>query len=144
MKKMFITTIMLLLTLSLTTLANNNSPVEEENVKQVVSDFMSGIDNKNADLLESVLIDGGRFIEINVVDKVNSYSSGELVAEVKSGKVGGWKRNYEISSVELSDNVAIAKVQIQSAKIIQQQFVSLVKVEGAWKVASSCSSMEKK
>lgn len=144
MKKMFIATIMFLLAISVTTVANNNTPVEEESVKQVVSDFITGIDTKDVSLLENVLFDGGRFVDINVVKKVKTFSSSELLEEVKAGKLGGWKRNYEITSVELTDDVAFAKVQIKSSKITQQQFVSLVRVDGIWKVASSCSSMEKK
>lgn len=142
MKQHFIFAILALCTL-ITLSAKNNLPPEEESVKKVVTDFIQGIDNKDADQVESTILEDGTFISTNLKNRVESFTSSELVDNVKSGKLGGWKRNFKIASVELKDNIAMVKVEFTSSKITQFHVMSLVLVDGQWKIVSCCANMSK-
>ena len=128
---------------AISTFALSNLPAEEESIKQVVSEFITGIDNKDADLLEKIVLDNGTFVSVNLRDEVETLTSSELISRVKSGKLGGWKRDFNISQIDLSNNIAIVKVTITSSKVNQLHNISLVKVAGEWKIANCCANMTK-
>ena len=142
MKKHLIIAVLALCTL-VTFASQNNLPPEEENIRNVVSEFMNGIDNKDADLVESVILEDGTFVNSNLKNEVETLTSAELLSNIRSGKLGGWKRNFEISSVERNDNLAVVKVQISNSRFTQVHVLSLVEVEGKWKIASCCANMSK-
>ena len=142
MKKQLIFAILALCTI-ITLSAKNNLPPEEESVKKVVTEFIEGIDSRNADQVESTILDEGTFITTNLKNEVESFTSSELIANIRSKKLGGWKRNFEISSVELNDNIATAKVQFSTSKVKQFHVLSLILVDGQWKIASCCANMSK-
>lgn len=128
---------------AITVFALNNLPAEEENIKQVVSDFIISIDNKDATLLESIILEEGTFVNVNLKNEVEALSSSELITRVKSGKMGGWKRDFEVSEIELDNNIAIAKVKINSPKVNQLHNFSLVKIGEQWKITGCCTNMTK-
>ncbi len=128
---------------AITVFALNNLPAEEENIKQVVSDFIISIDNKDATLLESIILEEGTFVNVNLKNEVEALSSSELITRVKSGKMGGWKRDFEVSEIELDKNIAIAKVKINSPKVNQLHNFSLVKIGEQWKITGCCANMTK-
>lgn len=128
---------------AITVFALNNLPAEEENIKQVVSDFIISIDNKDAILLESIILEEGTFVNVNLKNEVEALSSSELITRVKSGKMGGWKRDFEVSEIELDKNIAIAKVKINSPKVNQLHNFSLVKIGEQWKITGCCTNMTK-
>ena len=145
MKKYMSVAIMLLLCAGNMIYAISNSPADEDQIKKVVTQFMDGVDNKDIGSLEKVLIDNGTFVDVNnIANIVTRYSTSDLYDKIKSRKLGGWKRDYSIVSVDENSDIAVVKVKVNSSKISQFQLVSLAKMDGSWKIVSSCTTVEKK
>lgn len=144
MKKIMIIAAVILCS-SVSMFASANLPLEEEAVKQVVTQYMDGVDNKDISSLESVILENGTFTDVNNIAKVvSSYDAAELYSKIRNRRLGGWKRNYEIKSIDAESDIAFVKVEVDVKNMLQYQYVSLVKVEGKWFVASCLTSVVKK
>ncbi|MDR3611099.1 MAG: nuclear transport factor 2 family protein, partial [Ignavibacteriaceae bacterium] len=60
----------------------------------------------------------------------------------KGGQKGGWQRNVNIGDVDINGNTAVAKVDITDSKLKESGFVTLVKDNGSWKIASELSTLK--
>lgn len=122
----------------------SNPPADEDVVKQVVTTYVTGTDTKNADALESVLHDAATIVGHNKLrNQYATYSSDEYVDAVKRGRIGGWKRQLSITSVDVTDGTAMAKIIVTDSKLKQFEYITLIKVDGAWKITNSTYSVEK-
>ncbi|MGE5430866.1 MAG: nuclear transport factor 2 family protein [Syntrophomonadaceae bacterium] len=117
----------------------------EDEVKQAVTSFEKAIDTKNVSNLQQLLAANA---SISTLNKINNnftqFAAADYINSVKSGKIGGWERNMTISSVDVNDNLAIAKVELTDARLKQVEYVTLMKVGGSWKVVNSALTIEKK
>ncbi len=143
MKKMFLIIVVLC---SLTTIfALSNSPAEEDAVKSVVVKYMDGVDNKDINALETIILKEAGFVEVNNITKtVASYSTSDLYDKIRNRKLGGWKRTYNIVSVDSEGDIASVKVQVDIKTLVQFYYISLVKVNNKWNIVSSSTCVFKK
>ena len=119
-------------------------PADEEAVKQAITTYVTGTDSKNTSALESVFHDAATFVGHNKLrNQYTSYSSSEYINAVKRGRMGGWKRDLTITQVDVADGTAMAKIIVSDKKLRQHEYVSLIKVDGAWKIVNSTFSVEK-
>lgn len=139
--KIILTSLMLLL-MTFASFAANNSGNDEQAVKQSIETFVKGVDTRNVDAIKNVISSDASFVTVNTLTKKNEeYSHDALVDMVKSGKMGGWARTLTVSTVDVNDNVAMAKVEMTDARLKRTGYISLVKDNGAWKVVSEVTTL---
>ena len=96
------------------------------------------------DALENIVYDDASFIMINKLrNNVSQYDKNELINLVKKGGMGGWERTLNIVNVQLSENTAVAKIEIADNKLKTQEFVTLIKVGDKWQIVGSAMSIDK-
>ena len=122
---------------------NQNNPAETDAVKQVIQDYVKGTDARNVDELQKILYPEGNYFSYNAItNKASQMSNDQFLEKVKRGEKGGWERQLNISSIDVNDNTAMAKVEITDARMKQHGYLTLVKQEGTWKIMSSAYTLE--
>ncbi|HEX2865587.1 MAG TPA: nuclear transport factor 2 family protein [Ignavibacteriales bacterium] len=117
----------------------------EDEVRQAVSSFVKATDTRNVSNLQELLAPKASFSTLNKIN--NSFTqvaAEDYINSVKAGKIGGWERNLTINSVDINDNLAMAKLELTDARLKQVEFVTLMKVNGSWKIVNSALTTEKK
>lgn len=117
----------------------------EDEVKQAVSTYVKAVDTKNVSNLQQVLLPNATFSSLNKINNnFTQVPASDYIASVKAGKIGGWERNLSINSVDVSENIATAKLELTDARLKQVEYVTLMKVDGSWKIVNSALTVEKK
>ncbi len=121
------------------------SPEDETAIKQTIEDYVKGTDSRNVSMLEKVFFKDAQFVGVNKINNslVNSTEE-EYIDLVKKGRMGGWQREFNVSSVDANDKTAMAKVEISDAKLKQTEYLTLVKVDGSWKIVNRTYTVEMK
>lgn len=123
---------------------NSPNTADEQTVKNVVTEYAKSIDKQDLDALENIVYDDASFIMINKLrNNVSQYDKNELINLVKKGGMGGWERTLNIVNVQLSENTAVAKIEIADNKLKTQEFVTLIKVGDKWQIVGSAMSIDK-
>ncbi len=123
--------------------AANMAGEDQTNVEQTVSNFVKSVDNRNTSELQKTIFTDGSFLTYNTfTNKVEHYTANQYVNLVNSGQKGGWERKVEFSSIDVSGNTALAKVAITDPRIKETGFISLIKDNGTWKIASEISTIQ--
>ncbi|MEO8398819.1 MAG: nuclear transport factor 2 family protein [Ignavibacteriaceae bacterium] len=137
----FIYAISIVLLFSVLSLAK--IPPQTEEIEKTITGYVSGIDSRDVSSLEKTLASNARFVTINkFTDKMISLTREEFMEQIKAGKMGGWKRNLEVVSVDGDDKIASAKVSITDPKLKQTGYLNLVKDENNWKIVSGVFTLE--
>ncbi len=132
-----------MLTIFSTYAMKQNNPADVEAVKQVIQDYIQGTDTRNVDALENILYPTGNYFNYNsVTNKVSQMTNDQFLEKVKKGQTGGWERQLNINSVDVNDNTAMAKIEINDARMKQHGYLTLVKEEGKWKIMSGAYTLE--
>ena len=119
-------------------------PADDTAVKQAIEKYAKSTDDKDGGGVESVFHKGATIYSVNKFNnKVSEMSLAEYVNEIKGGKFGGWERNLSIESVDVYGVTAVAKVTLKDAKLKQTELLSLVKMDGGWKIVSCSLTREK-
>lgn len=117
----------------------------EQEVKDAVNKYMDGISKKNTSALENVIYEKATFIAVNkIINKQDDMDRENFVKFVKAGRIGGWGKDIAIKSVNAQETIATAYVEIANDKLIQKECITLLIVDGSWKVSSSVYSIAKK
>ncbi len=115
---------------------------DQSNVEQTVSNFVKSVDNRNTSELQKTLFNDGSFLTYNTfTNKVEHYTASQFINLVNSGQKGGWERKVDFNSVDVNGNTALAKIAITDSRIKETGFVSLIKENGTWKIASDVSTI---
>ncbi|HEX3073811.1 MAG TPA: nuclear transport factor 2 family protein [Ignavibacteriales bacterium] len=119
------------------------SPEDETAIKQTIENFVKGTDSRNVSMLEKVFYEDASFVGVNKINKsfVNS-NNDEYIDLVKKGRMGGWQREFNVASLDANDQTAMAKVEITDSKLKQTEYLTLVKVDGAWKIVNRTYTVE--
>ena len=119
------------------------STQDKTEINQTIDNYVKGIDTRNSSDLSKVLIPDGSIIVLNkITNSVDSYSASKLIDMVKNGQKGGWSRNVTINNVNLEGNTAVVDVDIKDARLKESGFISLIKENGTWKVASEVATLQ--
>ena len=123
--------------------ASQNNPADVDAVKQVIQDYVKGTDSRNVDALQKILYPTGNYFSYNTItNKASEMSNDQFLESVKKGQTGGWERQLNISSVDVNDNTAMAKIEITDARMKQHGYLTLVKEGGVWKIMSGAYTLE--
>lgn len=139
-----ISVVILVLSFSVLTfgMVNPSSP-EETSVKNVIEKFVTASENNDASALDGILFKEFSFVKYNTFTKSQTpLTKGEYLDMVKKGTIGAWKSNLNISSVDVHDNTAVAKVELTDTRVKESGFLTLIKVDGNWQILSGVYSLE--
>lgn len=115
-------------------------------IKKVIADFLRAGDTNDTQLLSNVLhphyqnIQNGLFEEqgIHVITRV------EYIEFVGSKRFGGSPRKVDFLFVEELENIAVAKVKLESEYLIFNSFITAVFVDGCWKIINNTPEAQRK
>ncbi len=144
MKTLKILMLVAFLALTFSAYAENNFVKEDQGeIEQVITNFVKSVDSRNANDLSKSILSSGSIVVVNDLTKsIDSYTGSQFVNLVKDGQKGGWQRNVNVSSVDLDGNTAIAKVDITDSRLKETGYFSLIKDNGAWKVAGEFTTLK--
>ena len=144
MKKVLVSTFLSVLFLASSILAAGNDIKKEDkgDVEQVITNFVKSVDSRDAGTLSKSVISNANILTYNqIANKLDDYTASQFVDLVRNGQKGGWTRTVNVSSVDVDGNIASAKVDITDPRLKESGFVTLVKDDGAWKVASEVTTL---
>ncbi|MGD8781271.1 MAG: DUF3225 domain-containing protein [Ignavibacteria bacterium] len=138
------TSFLLILTLVISNISFANTAVEEAAVKTVIEKYAAATEAKDVSALEDLFAKNAVIFRITLRGKeVIEYDQDAFTEQVKKGRLGGWKRDLEVQSVDVYDNTAVAKIKLTDKKLKQTEFLSFVKIDGVWKIVSCSLTREK-
>ena len=144
MKKVLVSTFLSVLFLASSILAAGNDIKKEDkgDVEQVITNFVKSVDSRDAGALSKSVISNANILTFNqIANKLDDYTASQFVDLVKNGQKGGWARTVSVSSVDVDGNIASAKVDITDPRLKESGYVTLVKDDGTWKVASEVTTL---
>jgi hypothetical protein len=116
-------------------------------IKQAITDFVKGGDNRDTKLLDKVLHKDFRVTNngfmgtsgVTVIDKE------KYLANVRDGIFGGLPRTMIIENIDVSETIASVKLRLESS---ENQFVSynslVLDTDNEWKIISNLAVVTKK
>ena len=118
----------------------NRTPGEENIIRQVVRDYVDAWETRDVEKMKQVLHPRARLFLDAKKNDLAAQSPSQLYAALKSNHHSGMppmpNGNLNIQSVDVTDGIAVVKVEIDypRSKITQQ--LSLMKFESGWKIVS--------
>lgn len=118
-----------------------------EKVNQAITNFVKGGDNRDIDLLNSVLHTDFRVTNngfmgtsgVTIIDKQ------KYLSNIKDGIFGGLPRKMTIESTELSQTIAMVKLRLESSENYFVSYNSLVlDIDNEWKLINNLAVVEAK
>jgi hypothetical protein len=124
-----------------TTAFAQNKTDDQQGVKECLENYMSG----SGDRLEKAF-------HPSATMKYIDYKSGEFkdvpiaefISRVKSNPNAGKDRKIEIVSMNIEGNAAQAKIKIETANVVMNDYMNLLKINGEWKIVSKIFSRNDK
>jgi hypothetical protein len=144
MKKVLVSTILSVLLLASSVFAGGNTLVKEDkgDVEQVITNFVKSVDVRDAGALSKSVISTANIFTFNqMANRLDNYSASQFVDLVKNGQKGGWTRTVSVSAVDVDGNVASAKIDITDSRLKETGYVTLIKDNGTWKVATEVTTL---
>jgi len=117
-----------------------------EQIKTAIEAFVIGGDKNDVTLLENILhtnfqnIQDGYFAEKGIY----VFSKSEYIELVGNKTFGGSPRTIHIVSIEKMDNIAIAKVELESQYLKFSSTIICVGIDNKWQVISNIPKVETK
>ncbi|KAA3602848.1 MAG: hypothetical protein DWQ06_06665 [Calditrichaeota bacterium] len=135
-KHFFLTTLSILTILLTNVFASEKE--DREAIRQTISYFVQSGDTQSSKLgKKSLHEDCKQIILGNIGETEKGFMEMPTSVYLKmldEKKIGGDKRTFEISSLEVSNQTASAKVKIYSEKHTFTDFISLAKFGNEWKI----------
>jgi hypothetical protein len=144
MKKVLISTFLSVLFLVSATFAGGNNLAKEDkgDVEQVITNFVKSVDTRDASGVSKSVMSGANLFTFNqMANKLDNYSAAQFVDLVKAGQKGGWTRTVSVTGVDVDGNVASAKIDITDSRLKESGYVTLIKDNGTWKVATEVTTL---
>ena len=122
---------------------NNVKKEDKGDVEQVITNFVKSIDTRDANTLSKSVISGANIFLFNQIsNKLDNYSGSQFVDLVKNGQKGGWIRTVSVSLVDVDGNIATAKINITDARLKESGYITLIKNDGLWMIATEATTLE--
>lgn len=117
-----------------------------EQIKTAIELFVKGGDNNNTQLLESVLHPSFQNIQNGFFEKkgIFVFSKEQYIDLVGTKKFGGSPRSINYVSVEQTDNIAIAKVVLESRYLKFLSVIICVRNNKQWQIINNTPKIEVK
>lgn len=118
----------------------SQTTTEEIGVKACLENYMSGDGNRMEKAfhpsasMKYVDYQSGEFKDVPIAD---------FIARIKSNTTKT-DRKIEIVSMNIEGNAAQAKIRIETAQVIMNDYMNLLKINGEWKIVSKIFSRQNK
>lgn len=118
----------------------SQTTTEENGVKACLENYMSGDGNRMEKAfhpsasMKYVDYQSGEFKDVPIAD---------FIARIKSNTTKT-DRKIEIVSMNIEGNAAQAKIRIETAQVIMNDYMNLLKINGEWKIVSKIFSRQNK
>jgi hypothetical protein len=145
MKKIIFPVFLSVLFLISTIFAGENDLKKEDKgeVEQVITNFVKSVDTRDANTLSKSVISSANIFMFNqIANKLDNYSGSQFIDLVRNGQKGGWVRTVSVSQVDVDGNVATAKINITDARLKESGFITLIKNDGSWMIATEATTLE--
>ena len=115
---------------------------DKKAISTVIEHFIKGADDHNAELLTSALHpqDQQFFMQKG---KLTTLTTEIYLKLIEAKKIGGTPRQFKIKDLDINNNIASAKVEIRSSKVLFQDYISLMKIDGKWQIMNIVLRYEK-
>ena len=111
---------------------------DEEGVKECLQHYMSGVGDRvekafhPSATMKYIDYQSGEFKDVPIA---------EFISRVKANpNAGKSDRKIEIVSMNIEGNAAQAKIKIEAGKVIMNDYMNLLKINGEWKIVSKIFS----
>lgn len=134
------------LALSQPQLASNDG-VAMAKITQTIHDFSTGVDKGNVKQTAGTLHSEFRAIVNRLfgAKEVSVMSRNLYLDLLKQGKIGGDTRTVKVHSINVTDNVAVARVTFTGKELVFHTFMQLIEDElGNWLIISDMPNVEQK
>lgn len=113
-------------------------------LKTVIEAFIKGGDTSDISLLEKVLHPRFQNIQDGFFDKkgIHIFSKAKYIELINNKTFGGKPRIIDFKSVEKLDNIAIAKVDLESKHLKFHSTIVCVRENGEWQVINNIPKIE--
>ena len=119
---------------------------EHQKINSVLATYLKGREEHDSKALETAFHPNAAFTYID--PRKGTYHNVEFDAYLQMNNTPGDipKRNYEIKAIDITGNIAVAKIKIRYKryKASVTDYVSLVKSAGKWRIIHKASDKEKK
>lgn len=116
---------------------------DEADVRAVIKKFASAGDTQNAGDMQQVLHPEAQqfFMGENGLVRLDTPT---YLGMIEQKKIGGQSRKLHIQNVDVNGNMATAKAALSNDAYHFDNYISLMKVDGAWQIMSIVLRMEVK
>jgi|SRR5690606_5688202 len=120
---------------------------ENDRIEQVITDFVKGGDNSNAELLDKVLhkdfrVTNNGFMGTSGITIINK---NEYLNNIRSGIFGGLPRKMKIEELDQSGIIASVKLRIESSENHFISYNSLVlDTDNEWRIINNLAVVNPK
>jgi hypothetical protein len=113
---------------------------QKSDVEQTVEAFATAADAQNVKALEATLTD--QFRAIIVGDELSEIDRATYLELIGNKTIGGDKRKVTIEHIEILDaNKAVVRVKLDGSKASFNSLLTLVHIDGKWKIVQDLVSM---
>ena len=116
----------------------------EKEVKDVVNQYLTTAKGKEVKAMDKIVSENADFIRINnIINKSENHNKSDFLDIVKSGKFCSWASTTDVKIVDEKENIAVVSVEYKSAKLVQNEYITLVLTDGNWEIVNSVCSLSK-
>jgi hypothetical protein len=118
-----------------------------EKIRQAITDFVKGGDNKDVKLLDKVLHKDFRVASSNFmgIAGVTLIDKLKYLENIEKGIFGGLPRKMEIEYIEQNGTIAMIKIRLESSENYFASYNSLVlDIDNEWKLIYNLAVVESK
>ncbi|MBD1422943.1 nuclear transport factor 2 family protein [Sphingobacterium chuzhouense] len=117
-----------------------------EQAEKVIEAFVKAGDNRDVAALESILHHGFQNIQDGFFDErgIFVFSKSDYIELIRTKRFGGSPRRLIINNIKQSDNMAIARVILESQFLIFHSLIICIRDNGHWKIINNTPTIEVK
>ncbi|MGU3374810.1 nuclear transport factor 2 family protein [Chryseobacterium sp. M5A1_1a] len=117
-----------------------------EQIKQAIEKFIKGGDNSDTELLEEILHKDYQNIQDGFFEKQGIFviSKEEYIRLVGDKIFGGKARGITYHSIEQKNNIAYARLSLESSALRFSSLITCVREDDRWQIISNVPSIETK
>ena len=114
---------------------------DEAQIQIAIENFARGADAQNTTLIATSLHPEAQQYFVGQ-DGLVRLSRTDYFNMLEQKKIGGQKRNLEISSITVNENLAVASAAMWNDGVRFENYFSLMKIGGTWQIVSVVLRME--
>ena len=117
----------------------------EKEVTDVVNQYLTATKGKEVKAIDKIVSENADFIRINnIINKRENHNKSDFLDIVKSGKFYSWSSTTNVKLVDQQETIAVAYIEYESKKLVQNEYITLVLSDGNWEIVNSVCSLSKK